>query len=606
MDPCITGVWQNFLLPQHVPLNNNNDFFAYESGRETAKNESMADDNTTIALLNSENLGNLRRILDDFGDISGLRCNYSKTKILKVGPDPIGNVETHGFAFSDSIVLLGMEIKKELTNVDEIFMELAEKILKIIRFWELFRLSLPGRITVIKTLLLPQLNYLGCILTPSDNTIRHIQGIIDAFARKNLRISNKRLYMPAEVGGLGLFELGTYLDSQRCAWIKRALTKPIDNWRFDLKRLSPDGDITRLRCCDIDRQLHPILYNIVESFTKLAAEHAKLNGNYKSAFIFSNPAFTWGLNDSLICKRFFGRNLYDNHTQIIRGIRLIDCYSEDTGIYKTMEQFNDDGLPLTVTAWVNLRSVCIKAANTYKKNDITLEAKTETLSSFFLRQKKGSKATRKILEKQSIIDSDPTRLQTVVTFAGIINLEVPTAEVLNPILRGWNLFFLPNDFREFIFKERNNALAVGAREAHFDADADERCTFCRILFPPVQTREDFIHLFYDCPITDGLINNFLRRLRIDLPRNRNDPDPDFKKYYWYGTKNLNPDPTLLLIFELFRYCLWKFKTRRILPRIRELLDIYLNMLETMIKIKLVLRNKIANNPLISNILQALG
>ena len=72
----------------------------------------MADDNTTIALLSSENLGNLRRILDDFGDISGLRCNYSKTKILKVGPDPIGNVEIHGFAFSDSIVLLGMEIKK--------------------------------------------------------------------------------------------------------------------------------------------------------------------------------------------------------------------------------------------------------------------------------------------------------------------------------------------------------------------------------------------------------------------------------------------------------------------------------------------------------------
>ena len=69
---------------------------------------------------------------------------------------------------------------------------------------------------------------------------------------------------------------------------------------------------------------------------------------------------------------------------------------------------------------------------------------------------------------------------------------------------------------------------------------------------------------------------------------------------------MNPDPTLLLIFELFRYCLWKFKTRRVLPRIRELLDIYLNMLETMIKIKPVLRHKIANNPLISNILQALG
>ena len=126
-----------------------------------------------------------------------------------------------------------------------------------------------------------------------------------------------------------------------------------------------------------------------------------------------------------------------------------------------------------------------------------------------------------------------------------VNLETPDAEILHSTLRGWNLFFLPNDFREFIFKERNNALAVGARVAHFDADADERCTFCRILYPPIQTREDFIHLFYDCPITEMLTNNFLLRLRIDLHRNGNNPDPDFKKYYWYGTKNMNPDPTLV-------------------------------------------------------------
>jgi hypothetical protein len=62
----------------------------------------------------------------------------------------------------------------------------------------------------------------------------------------------------------------------------------------------------------------------------------------------------------------------------------------------------------------------------------------------------------------------------------------------------------------------------------------------------------------------------------------------------------------LLVFELFRYILWKFKTRRRLPRIIEVKDIFLNMLEIMIAIKPKLRSAILHNEIIANILQALG
>jgi hypothetical protein len=113
LDPNITGVWQNFLVPREID-NNDNSFFACESNWETGKNESMADDNTTLALLTSNNLRSLRAILDEFGDISGLRCNYDKTCILKVGPDPdpaqTEPLNLHGFVCTESITLLGMEV----------------------------------------------------------------------------------------------------------------------------------------------------------------------------------------------------------------------------------------------------------------------------------------------------------------------------------------------------------------------------------------------------------------------------------------------------------------------------------------------------------------
>jgi hypothetical protein len=103
----------------------------------------MADDNTTLALLTTDNLRNLRAVLDDFGDISGLRCNYDKTCILKVGADP--DLDLHGFVVTDSITLLGMEVKNRLNNEDDIFLTLQEKFLGIIRFWDLFKLTLPGQ-----------------------------------------------------------------------------------------------------------------------------------------------------------------------------------------------------------------------------------------------------------------------------------------------------------------------------------------------------------------------------------------------------------------------------------------------------------------------------
>jgi hypothetical protein len=149
---------------------------------------------------------------------------------------------------------------------------------------------------------------------------------------------------------------------------------------------------------------------------------------------------------------------------------------------------------------------------------------------------------------------------------------------------------------------------VGARVAHFDQTVDDRCTFCRILYPPVQTREDFFHLFRSCPITEGLIQNLIKRLRLNIKYYSpgTDPESKFEKLYWYGTQDNKTDVSSLLVFELFRYILWKFKTRRRLPRIIEVKDIFLNMLEIMIAIKPKLRSAILHNGIIANILQALG
>ncbi len=126
----------------------------HESLGETSKNESLADDNTTMMEFTENNLRNLRRILEDFGAISGLKCNYYKTVVMPIGTVSDDNIPLHGFCLANTVKLLGLNISNNLTDLPSNFVNFAEKIRNTILFWERFHLSLPGRIAVVKTLLI--------------------------------------------------------------------------------------------------------------------------------------------------------------------------------------------------------------------------------------------------------------------------------------------------------------------------------------------------------------------------------------------------------------------------------------------------------------------
>jgi hypothetical protein len=68
-------------------------------------------------------------------------------------------INLSNFKIVDKVTLLGVEISWSLNNTTEIFTKIRDKIISLAAFWEPFRLSLLGRITVAKTFLL---NYVAC------------------------------------------------------------------------------------------------------------------------------------------------------------------------------------------------------------------------------------------------------------------------------------------------------------------------------------------------------------------------------------------------------------------------------------------------------------
>ncbi len=140
------------------------DEFQNESNRETDKAEGFADDTTGTSLFELSSLTALKKILIDFGSFSGLKCNVDKTVLMQIGNivPPSQEIIELGFTFVNSIKILGMEIDRDLNNLDSNFTEIHGKITRIIAYWKRYNLSLPGRINIIKSLLISLLNYLGC------------------------------------------------------------------------------------------------------------------------------------------------------------------------------------------------------------------------------------------------------------------------------------------------------------------------------------------------------------------------------------------------------------------------------------------------------------
>jgi hypothetical protein len=62
LDPLVGGVYKTFCIPPVNPSVTNDSVFSHESAGETSKNESLADDNTTITIFKPDSLQQLRNL----------------------------------------------------------------------------------------------------------------------------------------------------------------------------------------------------------------------------------------------------------------------------------------------------------------------------------------------------------------------------------------------------------------------------------------------------------------------------------------------------------------------------------------------------------------
>jgi hypothetical protein len=117
--------------------------------------------------------------------------------------DPISReVVDLGFDIQEEVKLLGLKIKKNCKYYLDSINDIEDRIRNQIRFWCRFDLSLPGRVSVAKTFLYSQINYLGCFLPINGEKINTFETLIEDYVKGPLNISKERMTLTREEGGL--------------------------------------------------------------------------------------------------------------------------------------------------------------------------------------------------------------------------------------------------------------------------------------------------------------------------------------------------------------------------------------------------------------------
>jgi len=162
-------------------------------------------------------------LLDKFKNVSGLKVNSLKTEGLWIGSLKGSKMKPLGIKWpQDPIKALGIffSYDKKLLYLKN-FTEKLDEIKKLINIWSSRGLSLYGKVTIIKSLLLPKVVYTLSLLPTPENIIKELNHLIYTFLWKGKdKVTRKSAINNYEGGGIKMVDIESMIKSLRLAWLK--------------------------------------------------------------------------------------------------------------------------------------------------------------------------------------------------------------------------------------------------------------------------------------------------------------------------------------------------------------------------------------------------
>ena len=171
-----------------------------------------------------------------FESISGLKLNSDQTSAKCIGSIKhlhcIGNFNIKWS--EDPIETIAITISNDpKVSMEENVMSRVGSIEKILNIWSIRGRSLKGRVTILKSLVIPKILYPMSVLPIPQNVINIMDDMITNFVwnKKKPKIKRDVIIQGVENGGLNVPHFATRVETNRILWINRLHNNSGAKWK---------------------------------------------------------------------------------------------------------------------------------------------------------------------------------------------------------------------------------------------------------------------------------------------------------------------------------------------------------------------------------------
>ena len=469
---------------------------------EEYKISQYADDTFLLLDGSDKSLNTALDTLDRFSFISGLTMNFEKTKIIWIGAKKYStsSIKTKWkLSWGDTrFKLLGITFDVNLEKMIELnFEQSLIKIKNRIKHWKRRMLTPIGKITVIKSLLLPTLIHLFSSLpNPGQNFLNQLREIFkDYIWGKRAKIKKSILTKEYSEGGMNMIDIDAFICTLKIKWLKNYLLNSETKCYMFMKNIF---DIKKVLNCGKSYCAKLVLC-LKNPFWKDVL---------KSYITFINKYEIDNLDQILNMPLFYNDKFHPNDTFYIkslynRGIRLVKDIIDKDGLFVSIKYIeNTTGEKLNFLTYLSLKTAIktyIQTLNIDLK-DMNINPTHPCLNCYaekIITGKDLNKSIYKTLIKNNDIPSSQNKWMSLHK-----NLNID-----------WNYvysfaFTCKKDTYSQWFQLRINhrILGTNALLVKMKMIKNPLCSFCNL------SEETLAHLFYQCPKINDIIQFIMQKL----------------------------------------------------------------------------------------------
>ena len=269
-------------------------------------------DDTTVFVKDEPSVDGLMKVLKDFAKVSGLELNMNKSKLMRVGSSLQSTGSVCGISSVKRVKILGIWFSAtencEGENIDSII----DGMKVTMNMWRQRGLSIKGRITLSKSLLISKFIYAMSCVSIQASQIRVIQSHIMKFIWRGRppKVAAKVLCQSISDGGLGAVDVNDMYSSLKLSWVKKMYQDT--PWAKLLQaRCSPISVMDLLKCryvqSDLKRfALSEFYVDLLTTFRKVTSVGLPIDPSQ------IGKELLW-LNSAIKCDKraIFDKNMYE-------------------------------------------------------------------------------------------------------------------------------------------------------------------------------------------------------------------------------------------------------------------------------------------------------